>query len=339
MKGKRNLLFCVLLVVSTTIAIDAGPAVAKEPLKETANLILRSSSGVERVESLLLILHDLAEQSSHGSYSASQRIEMDAEFQTILAMIDPTVNRAGFNGLNMLNSANEIITVKAGSEVLEFHCVDITQAGLDLDGGLNIQQFPDARTAFDSVEAAVRRIKEVDLQFTDYINTLSMYLPNIKPILDKEVQQGLEIMEASKEGAERITGNLNRAIELIDQVISGTYSDAQTMIMNAELQEMLSECDYITNGVYYGMGMIGSTDVVVIDTGSGILEFACFDLTSAGLGIDVGLSIETPQDAQAAYTYVVDALQSVEEAIAALNDYIDTLSQYVQTKGNKKNQE
>ena len=250
-------------------------------------------------------------------------------------MIDPTVNRAGFNGLNMLNSANEIITVNAGSEVLEFDCVDITLAGLNLDGGLDIKQFPDAKTAFDCVEAAVRRIKEVDLQFADYINTLSKYFPNIKPILDKEVRQRLEITKASKEGAEIITSCLNRAIDLMDQVIGGTYSSAQMIIMNAEFREMLIQCDYTTHGVYYGMGMIDSTDIVSIDTGKGTLEFACFDLTSPGLGLDVGLTILTPQNAQDAYPYIVDALQRAEEATAALNVYIDTLSEYVQTKGGK----
>jgi flagellin-like hook-associated protein FlgL len=350
MKGKRNLLFCVLLIISTTAVIYAKPGRPKKQLSKTSKLILRSSKGVGRIESLVLILHDLAEQSSHGSYSVAQRAELDTEFQGILAMINPTVNRAGFGGLNMLNSENEIITVNAGNEVLEFHCVDITLAGLNLDGGLKLYdepnlnggvytlpQFLNAKIAFDYVEAAVRKIKEVDLQFTDYINTLSKYLRNIKPILDKEVRQGLEIMEASKEGAHRITSCLNRAIDLMDQVIGGTYSDAQMHIMNAEFEEMLGECDHITNGSYYGMGMIDSTDIVVIDTGDGILEFACFDLTSAGLGLDVVLSIETSQDVQNAYPYVVDALQSVEEAVTTLDDYIDTLSEYVQTKSGKKN--
>jgi len=318
------------------MTIYAKPAVPKKHLKEISKLILGSSKGIERIESLLLILYDLAEQSSHGSYSNNQRTELDAEFQGILAMIDPTVNRVGFNGLSMLDSAGEVVLIELRREVLEFYCVDITQAGLNLDGSLNIKQFPDAIIAFDRVEAAVRKIKGVDLQFTDYINTLSRYLRNIKPILDKEVRQGLEIMEASKEGAEIITSGLNRAIELMDQLIGGTYSAQQRRIMDAEFQETLSECDYKANGVYYGMGMIDSTDIVVIDTGKEILEFPCFDLTSEGLGVNVSLSIETPQDAQAAYPYVVDALQSAEEAIATLDDYIDTLSQYMQTKGNKK---
>ncbi len=313
--------------------IDRG---GKKKWGQNSNLILRSGRGLGRIESLVLILHDLAARSSSGSYSNIQRAEIDAEFQRILAMIDPAVNRAGFNGLNMLDSANEIITVNARREVLEFDCVDITLAGLNLDGGLNIKQFPDAATAFYCVEAAVRRIKEVDLQLADYINTLSKYFPNIKPILDKEVLQGLEIMEASKEGADRITSCLSRAIDLMDQVIGGTYSSAQMIIMNAEFREMLIQGNYESHRVYYRMGMIDSTDIVSIDTGEGILEFACFDLTSAGLGLDVGLTILTPQNAQDAYPYIVDALQLAEEAVATLNDYIDTLSEYVQKKGGKK---
>jgi hypothetical protein len=260
---------------------------------------------------------------------------MDVEFQAILTMIDPTVDRAGFGKRNMLDSANNVITVNTPGEVLEFACVDITQAGLNLDGGLSLAVNIDARTAFERIEASVRRIKEVDLQFTGYNNTLSQYLRNIRPVFDKEVQLGLEIMQASIEDAEIITTDLNRLIFLTEESINGSYSQQQRRIVDNELQDKLWKIDHIASLAYYGMGMINSTEIVAIDTGDEILEFACFDLTTAALGLDGGISIDTPQNAHIAYPYLADALQPVEEAIAALNDYVDTLLQYIQTKTNR----
>lgn len=332
---KRILLFCVLLIVLTTAVVNALPAFSKSRLIKTSRLVLKASRGIERIEPLLLISYDLAKQATYGAYSSSQRSQMDAQFQAILTMIDPTVDRAGFGKRNMLDSANDVITVNTPGEVLEFACVDITQAGLNLDGGLSIAVVIDARAAFEFVEASVRRIKEVDLQFTGYNNTLSRYLRNIRPVLDKEVQLGLEIMQASIEDAEIITTDLNRLIFLTEESINGPYSQQQRRIMDNELQDKLRKIDRITSQAYYGMGMIDSTEVVAIDTGDEILEFDCFDLTTVGLGLDGGISIDTPENAQIAYPYLVDALQPVEEAIAALNDYVDTLLQYIQTKTNR----
>ena len=332
---KRILLFCVLLIVLTTAVVNARPAFSKRRLLKTSRLVLKARRGIERIEPLLLILYDLAKQATYGSYSSSQRSQMDIEFQAILTMIDPTVDRAGFRKRNMLDSANNVITVNTPGEVLEFACVDITQAGLNLDGGLSLAVLIEARTAFEHVEAAVRRIKEVDLQFTGYNNTLSKYLRNIRPVLDKEVQLGLEIMQASIEAAEIITTDLNRLIFLTEESINGSYSQQQRRIMDNELRDKLRKIDRIASLVYYGMGMINSTEIVAIDTGDEILEFDCFDLTTAGLGLDGDISIDTPENAQIAYPYLVDALQPVEEAIAALNDYVDTLLQYTQTKTNR----
>ncbi len=332
---KRILLFCVLLIALTTAAVNARPAFPKRRLLKTSRLVLKARRGIERIEPLLLISYDLAKQAAYGSYSTSQRSQMDVEFQAILTMIDPTVDRAGFGKRNMLDSANDVITVNTPGEVLEFACVDITQAGLNLDEELSIAVPIEARTAFERIEASVRRIKEVDLQFTGYNNTLSRYLRNTRPLLDKEVQLGLEIMQASIEDAEIITTDLNRLIFLTEESINGSYSQQQRRIMDSELQDKLRKFDRIASLTYYGMGMIDSTDIVVIDTGDEILEFDCFDLTTAGLGLDGGISIDTPQNAQIAYPYLVDALQPVEEAIAALNDYVDTLLQYTQTKTNR----
>lgn len=332
---KRILLFCVLLIVLTTAAVNARPAFPKSRLIKTSRLVLKARRGIERIEPLLLILYDLAKEATYGSYSTPQRRQMDVEFQAILTMIDPTVDRAGFGKRNMLDSANDVITVNTPSEVLEFACVDITQTGLNLDEELSLAVPIEARTAFEFVEASVRRIKEVDLQFTSYNNTLSRYLRNIRPVLDKEVQLGLEIMQASIEAAEIITTDLNRLIILTEESINGQYSTQQRRIMDNEFQDKLRKIDRIASLTYYGMGMINSTEIVAIDTSDEILEFDCFDLTTAGLGLDGGISIDTPENAQIAYPYLVDALQPVEEAIAALNNYVDTLLQYTQTKPNR----
>ncbi len=310
------------------------PSFSKKQLKNASELVKSSISSIERVESRLLRLYDLAAQSSYGSYSANNRATMDEEFQTFLSMINPAVDRADYNGLNMLDLSVEIINVNIRNEVLRFPCVDITQSGLQLDSGLNIAIAQNAGIALAHLETSVQNIKEVDLQFGKYINTLAKYLGNIKPVLDKEVQLGLEIFEASKESAETTKSALDRAIDLLNESINGSHSTQQHIIMNHEFAELLNQCDR-ADKVYYGMGIVASTDILVIDTYTEILEFPGFDLTSAGLGLDIGLSIKAPENAQIAYPYIEAALQSVSETIFALDSYINTLSQYLQKKAKR----
>lgn len=345
MGRKRKLSLLVLYIVIAAAVVHARPASPNTQLRETSELVLRSNRAIQTIESHLIALYDLAKQSAYGSYSAAQREQMNAEFQTLLPMIDQAVNQTSLKGLNMLNSENEIIAVKTHGQILQFPCVDITLAGLNLNGDLDIShpqgvgRLPNgdfylipgenANTAFYSIEAAVRRIKEVDLLFTGYINTVSMYVRGIRPIPNKEALQALEKMEASKEAAKQIVFGLSRAIDLTGAVQTGTYSEAQMTIMNAEFEERLNACTDIADRAYYGMGMIDSTNIFTVNTDKGFLEFACFDLTKEGLGLDLSLSIETPDATQEAYPHIVKAFQSAVKAMISLDDDMDALSEEV----------
>ena len=339
MKIQRNLSLYLLFIILTGAVLQARPMTPNKHLIETSRLVQRSHRRIEQVELILLQVYDLAGQSACGSYSGYQRDDMNADFQNILSMINPIVHQAGCNGRNLLSSSDAVVTVRVGRDVLEFQCVDITLAGLHLDGGLDIRTASDASIPYDRAKEAICRIKEIKLQYAGYVNTLSQYLPDIKPIPDAEVREALEVIYASREGAYGIKQCLGRAVDLIEAVRTGSYSEAQRTIMNAEFQEMLKECDPAAGRVYYEMGMIDSTDILVVNTVDGPLEFACLDMTRSGLGIDLDLSIETPEDAQEAYSYIVNAHQLAQESYETLADYARSLYPYMQLKGDISVQE
>lgn len=306
-------------------------------LQEAAQLIQRSQQTIEITEPILAAAYDLAKRSATGSYSYQQRELLDVQFQTLLSIIDPIIELSEWNGKCMLNSEEIVIEIRFGRKTLTFQGVDITLSGLNLE---EVSLLPDTGTTdyfhpvmetFERMETAMRRIKEVAIQFTEYLNILSRYLPSIQPVYDKEVQLGLEIMEASKESAESVRVILNRALDLINQSINGPYSEQQRNILNNEFEQMLAECTSTATHVFYGMGIIDSIDVLTINVCDETLEFACFDLTTAGLGLDVPITILTPSEAEAAIPYITVALKSVEDAIAALEENINFLSGYLQT--------
>ncbi len=328
MKSKSILLLCVF-IASTAVAANAQPRFPQrqKQLKQTAELVNSSITGIQMVESIVLRLYELADEGANGSYSQQQRNIMNNEFDLLLSMINEVVDSASYNQQNMLNSSTEIITANVRNGVLEFPCVDITQSGLGLDAAMTLTSHQSAAIALAELKVSVQIIIEIKLQFASYVNTLAKHLRSVKPV-KTAVLIGLEILEASKEKAEWTARGLDRANDLIYQSINGSYSDQQRSIMNNEFCALLGLADTAVE-VYYGMGIVASTDILIVDTGTEILEFPGFDLTSAGLGLDIGLGIDTPENAQAAYPYVEAAQLSVDEAIAALDAYIEELSQHL----------
>ena len=104
--------------------------------------------------------------------------------------------------------------------------------------------------------------------------------------------------------------------------------------MSSEFEQMIFECNYLVNTAYYGFGIIDSAETLIVNTENETLQFQCLDLTSTALGLDDNLNIATPEDAQNAYPYVIAALETVEEAIAILDDYSIILTESLQPKKN-----
>lgn len=182
------------------------------------------------------------------------------------------------------------------------------------------------KETFYRVEAAVRKIKQLKLQFAGYHNTLCKYLPYLEPDSTAEIGLGLEIVQASKAQAEYIKTVLERAADIADASINGSYSPQQRTIMNNEFEYCLGECTTAAAGVYYGMGIIDGQNQLTVNTLRQSLAFTGFDLTTAALGLDGDLHINTIENAQSALPYITPAIEVVQQTVNALAEYEQTLS-------------
>lgn len=402
---KCSFLLCAVLVLISTSQADRyvtsrkAPPRPKSPvvqILETSYVIQKSQQTLDSVELILQQAHDLAETSTFCALSFLQREQLDIQFQELLTLVDPMVEMSEFQGQSLLAADGRDIVIRFGRDTLHFKAVDITLAGLNLEGAslpaylmvgpiLQEPTHPDNRLPVDpnvfrelmesrrtdpnliipiripivelpgipdlpdlddvppvqiptvssyeirketfyKTQAAIRKIKQLKLQFAEYHNTACKHLPYLERDDNAEVRLGLEIVHASRATAEDIRAMLEWVSALINESISGSYSPIQRSIIHIELEQSLLGCT-AAERVYYGMGIIDGQNHLTVNTGRHTFEFEGFDLTTAGLGLDGDLHVDTVENAQSALPYIASAIGSVQQAVNALTEYEQTLSE------------
>ena len=87
----------------------------------------------------LIRMKELAEQAATGSYSAAQRVIMDAEFSQMADEIERIAGATAFNGITMLDTAptaTNAVAIHVGSTTtIDIAQVDMTKSGLNIETG------------------------------------------------------------------------------------------------------------------------------------------------------------------------------------------------------------
>ncbi|MCD6395285.1 MAG: hypothetical protein J7M40_17515 [Planctomycetes bacterium] len=84
----------------------------------------------------LIRMKELAEQAATGSYSAAQRIIMNAEFAEMASEIERIAGATAFNGITMLNTATGSVQIHVGTtSTIDVANVDMTKSGLSIETG------------------------------------------------------------------------------------------------------------------------------------------------------------------------------------------------------------
>jgi flagellin len=119
------------------------------------SMLQTTEGAMQKIDDLLTRMKQLAEQSSTGVYSDTQRGMMDSEFQEILLEINRIAASVSFNGNVLLDNTNTItIRFGAASDTIDIIGVDATASGLSVDG-LDITDTTNADTAFDAIATAI----------------------------------------------------------------------------------------------------------------------------------------------------------------------------------------
>jgi flagellin len=131
----------------------------------------------------------------------------------------------------------------------------------------------------------------------------------------RNAQDGISMLQTMEGAMGVIDDNLIRMKELAEQAATGSYSDAQRAIMNAEFSEMADEIDRIAGATKFNdIAMLNSsTGTVSIHVGtSSTIDIDKVNMTKAGLGINTGVAAQ-----EATFGTSVDATTETLATVAA----------------------
>jgi len=111
------------------------------------------------IDNALVRMQQLAEQAATGSYSSAQRSIMESEFKEMREEIDRIAGATKFNGISLLNSATQIVSIQFGKlsgDNLNIAATNMTSAttGLSITG-LTIASTTSAKLALTTLDSAI----------------------------------------------------------------------------------------------------------------------------------------------------------------------------------------
>lgn len=110
----------------------------------------------------------------------------------------------------------------------------------------------------------------------------------------RNAQDGISMLQTMEGAMGVIDDNLIRMKELAEQAATGSYSDAQRAIMDAEFAEMADEIDRIAGATKFNdIAMLNSDEgSVSIHVGTdSTIDIDNVDMTKQGLGINTGVAV------------------------------------------------
>jgi flagellin len=136
-----------------------------------------------QVSSILTRMRELAVQSSNGDLVATDRTNLDTEFQALSSEIDRIANVTSFNGTNLLAGAAATTNFQVGIGTsandrigVSFKGVDTTQLAVN---GLDVTSFGNSQTAITSLDAGIQALSTVRAGFGAAINQLQGAVSNL----------------------------------------------------------------------------------------------------------------------------------------------------------------
>jgi flagellin len=143
----------------------------------------------------------------------------------------------------------------------------------------------------------------------------------------RNAQDGISLLQTMEGAMQTIDDALVRMKQLAQQAVTGTYSSAQRVIMNAEFAEMAEEIERIATATRFNdTTYLDNTDAVTIQVGdsNNIITVDGVDMTRAGLGIETGTAgyeatgdhwVDAPGDAWLTLDDATNAGETVTLAI------------------------
>jgi len=160
-------------------------AVAERNTNDAISMLQTADGGAEQVHGLLTRMRELAVQSSNGSYNdATDRANIDAEFQQNLSEIDRISQSVQFNGKNLLSSPTAATTFQVGIGTAASDKIAITFGGVDTTGltmtGTSVGTVAGSQDAITKIDAAISSLSKTRANFGAGMNRFQATVTNLQ---------------------------------------------------------------------------------------------------------------------------------------------------------------
>ena len=175
-----------------------GLATAEKNANDGVSLVQTAEGALTEVHSMLNRMVELATQSANGTYSSTNRTEMQKEIQNLNSEIDRISKTSNFNGTKLFDGTTEAIVLHVGESDSTDNQLKVTLAqmdkssikGIGLDGqadddtevilsDIDIQEADTAREAISTINKAIDNISSMRSSFGALQNRLEHTINNL----------------------------------------------------------------------------------------------------------------------------------------------------------------
>ncbi len=142
------------------------------------SLVQAAEGALDELGGVLTRARELSVQSANGTLSPTDQDALNAEFSSLIRQVDQIANSTDFNGISLLNSAGNVISLQVGAgtvantDTLDVTLTSVLAADLSIDS-LDIGSTGDATAAIDALDLAIDVISSERSSLGAVQNTLT----------------------------------------------------------------------------------------------------------------------------------------------------------------------
>ncbi|MFN8109598.1 MAG: flagellin [Thermoleophilia bacterium] len=187
-----------------------GMQVASRNAQDGISLVQVADGALSGVNDMLQRMRDLAVQASNGTFTDSQRSNLDAELQALMQEVNKVSTDTDFNGIKILSgsvsTAASAITLQVGA--------DASQSIAFTIGTMNAQQLGISGLAVSTAASASAAIASIDAAITT-VNQTRAAMGAVQNRLDQTINR-LNVTSENLQAAESRIRDADMASEMID---------------------------------------------------------------------------------------------------------------------------
>lgn len=218
-----------LAIANRIDAQTRGLNVAIRNAGDAISLAQTAEGGLSEITNMLQRMRELAVQSANATNSASDRTNLDAEFQQLNTEITRQIGATSFNGISVLSTTGSQ-TFQVGANVGQTITVNTTAVSAAAPGG-DITTDTNANTAIGAIDTAIDLVTSTRATYGAVQNRFQSVINNLQVASENQAAARGRIMDAD---FAMETANMTR-YQILQQ--AGTAMVAQA---NASPQSVLS---------------------------------------------------------------------------------------------------